>query len=273
MQPDLIESMNAISKDPFFMKAALWAQIVGFISGVLLSFYVFERKKGWKLGFGSRGFLRKGGEGLAWGAGLITLSGICIWLFGGILIVETHWSSSTAYEIGAGLLLFIGVALNEELFARGYLQGLLKHQYGVKTAVTVSTLIFAFLHSFNPGMWSSPIPFINLVLAGLLLGLSREFTDSLWMPVGLHFAWNFMQGCVFGFDVSGIEMSSLIKTTTQGADLISGGRFGAEGSVVTSFILVLGLIMIYNYYQTRSAIQRMGRAPAGHEGGHNHESI
>jgi membrane protease YdiL (CAAX protease family) len=260
LQPDLMVSMEAVTRNDFFIKASLWAQIVGFISGVYLAFYIFERKKGWSLGFDVTQFRRKVGEGLAWGFGLITLSSAGIWLFGGIDILDVEWSLTNWYAIGGSFLLFIGVAVNEELFARGYLQGIVKYRYGTKVAVGVSTLFFALLHSFNPGMWSTPFPFINICLAGLLMGICREFTRSLWMPIGLHLAWNFTQGCVFGFDVSGIPMSSLITTETSGGIILSGGSFGAEGSIVTSFILVLGIILIYNYYQTQNRLHRIGRA-------------
>ncbi|CAN7604741.1 type II CAAX endopeptidase family protein [Paenibacillus sp. LjRoot153] len=252
INPDLIVSMEAVTSNPFFIKASLWAQIVGFISGVWLGFYLFERKKGWKLGFHWTRFGRRFGEGFLWGGALITLSSLGIWLFGGIHFVQVEWNVSKGYAIGGSFLLFIGVAINEELFARGYLQGLVKNRYGPKIAVGVSTIVFALLHSFNPGMWTTVLPFINILLAGLLMGLCREITGSLWMPIGLHLAWNFMQGCLFGFDVSGIPMSSLITTETRGSMIISGGDFGAEGSLITCVILVLGIIMIYNYNQTRN---------------------
>lgn len=258
LKPELIVSMEAVTSDSLFIKASLWAQIAGFISGVYLGFFIFERKKGWALGLNTVQFGRRFGEGFAWGVVLITISSAGIWLFGGIDIVNVEWSLSKGYAIGGSFLLFIGVALNEELFTRGYLQGLVRNRFGPKIAVGVSTIVFTLMHSFNPGMWHTPFPFINILLAGLLMGLCREYTGSLWMPVGLHLSWNFMQGCLFGFDVSGIPMSSLITTETNGAIVISGGAFGAEGSLITSIILVLGIIMIYNYYQTRYRFNQTG---------------
>ncbi|OCT12394.1 hypothetical protein A8709_31705 [Paenibacillus pectinilyticus] len=260
LHPELIVSMDAVAKDPFFIKAALWAQILGFISGVYLAFYIFERRKGWSLGLHSGPIGRQLVIGLGLGAVLILLSSACIWLLGGIHIVNVQWSVDKGYQIGGSFLLFIGVALNEELFARGYLQGLAKHQFGAKAAIGISTLVFALLHSFNPGMWNSPLPLINLLLAGLLFGICREASGSLWMPIGLHLSWNFLQGCVLGFDVSGIPMASVMTTETQGTTVVSGGAFGAEGSLVTSFVLVLGIIMIYNYYQTRIRFERVSPA-------------
>ncbi|MDD9267478.1 CPBP family intramembrane glutamic endopeptidase [Paenibacillus sp. GCM10023248] len=254
-QPDLGLSMDAVARDPFFIKAALWAQIFGFISGVLLSYVIFERRKGWSLGLHTRGLVRRFGEGFAAGALLITVSCTGIWLLGGIAIQTGSWSPALGLELLSGFLLFVGVAVNEELFARGYLQGLVQARFGGKAAVAVSTLFFALLHAFNPGMWNSPMPLINLLLAGLLFGLARVLSGSLWMPVGLHLSWNFIQGCIFGFQVSGTPMPSLAHARAQGSELLSGGGFGAEGSLVTTAVLVLGMAALIAYYRRRPVTQ------------------
>lgn len=247
-QPELERSLAAVAGDSFFVKAALWAQIIGFVGGVFLSYGIFERRKGWTLGLQFRHFGRRFGEGFAAGALLIAVSCIGIWLLGGISMLSNPWTDSMLLELVSGFLLFIGVAVNEELFARGYLQGLVKERFGRLAAVIVSTLVFAFLHSFNPGMWSSPMPILNLILAGLLFGVSRELSKGLWMPIGMHLSWNFIQGCIFGFQVSGTPMPSIFKAEAQGNALLSGGSFGAEGSVMTTIILVAGILLIMNYY-------------------------
>ncbi|GFZ95456.1 protease [Paenibacillus marchantiophytorum] len=247
--------MADVASDGFFVKAALWAQIIGFISGVLLSYAIFERRKGWPLGLHSSKISRRFGEGLLTGALLISASTCVIWLLGYILFHRNPWSSSLGFELAGGFLLFIGVAINEELFARGYLQGIVKARFGTMVAVTVSTLVFALMHSFNPGMWNSPMPLINLLLAGLLFGLSREYSGGLWMPIGMHLSWNYLQGCVFGFQVSGTPMPSLftLKMTYSPTDfLISGGSFGAEGSIVTTGVLLVGIAAIVRFYRRRS---------------------
>ncbi|MCY9656965.1 type II CAAX endopeptidase family protein [Paenibacillus chondroitinus] len=247
-QPELERSMAAVAGDSFFIKAALWAQIIGFISGVFLSYGIFERRKGWTLGIQSRHFARRLGEGFVAGALLITVSCLSIWLLGGINVQSNSWTESMLAQLVGGFLLFIGVAVNEELFARGYLQGLVKERFGTTAAITISTLVFAFLHAFNPGMWSTPMPLLNLILAGLLFGVSRELSKGLWMPIGMHLSWNFIQGCIFGFQVSGTPMPSIFKVQDQGSALLSGGSFGAEGSLVTTIILAVGILLVMNYY-------------------------
>ncbi|WP_173216183.1 CPBP family intramembrane glutamic endopeptidase [Paenibacillus alba] len=246
--------MAGMAGDPFFVKAALWAQIIGFVGGVLLAYAVFERRKRWALGFGTRQMGRKFSAGVLLGALLMSASTFGIWLFGVILFHLNSWTSSLALELVWGFLLFIGVAVNEELFARGYLQGLVKERFGTTSAVVVSTLVFALLHSFNPGMWNNPVPLLNLLLAGLLFGLCREYSNSLWMPIGLHLSWNYLQGCIYGFEVSGTPMPSLftLKMSYPNSSLISGGSFGAEGSLVTTMILMLGIAGLVLYYRRQS---------------------
>jgi uncharacterized protein len=248
-QPTLEMGMAAVAKDAFFIKAALWAQIIGFVSGVIISYAIFERRKGWPMGLHTLQFWRRVGVGFAAGAGLISASCGLIWLFGGVKLLSTQWNGSIALEMLWGFLLFIGVAVNEELFARGYLQGLVKVRFGTITAISVSTLIFAFLHSFNPGIWLTPLPIVNLILAGLLFGVSRECSGGLWMPIGMHLSWNFLQGNVYGFEVSGTHMASIARIELSGTNTLSGGSFGAEGSLVTTGILLLGIALVYVYYQ------------------------
>jgi membrane protease YdiL (CAAX protease family) len=149
------------------------------------------------------------------------------------------------------LLSFTAVAINEELFSRGYVQGLIKYHFNTKAAVIVSSLLFALLHSFNPGVFNNPLPLLNLLLAGVLLGVSREVSGGLWMPIGIHLTWNFFQGNVYGFAVSGLEVESVIRLEQTGNAIISGGSFGAEGSLLTSLILIVGTYGVYKYYHAK----------------------
>ncbi|TXK81888.1 CPBP family intramembrane metalloprotease [Paenibacillus sp. N3.4] len=251
-QPNLEFTLSSIAQDPFFVQSALWAQIIGFIGGVLITFAIFERRKGWSLGLQFRQFPKRLGEGFLAGAVLITLSCGGIWLFGGASLLFTSWTAALTLKMLGSFLLFIGVGVNEELFARGFLQGLVKAKFGASMGMAVSTFVFALLHSFNPGMWDSPLPFINLLLAGLLFAVCREYSGGLWMPIGMHVSWNFFQGCMFGFGVSGTPMVSWMQAQPKGSLYLSGGIFGAEGSFVTTVILLIGILGLYAYYHKLS---------------------
>ena len=102
-------------------------------------------------------------------------------------------------------------------------------------ALVLSSLLFAILHIFNPN--TSAIGMINLFLAGILLGVSYIYTKNLWFPVALHFSWNFFQGPVFGFHVSGLDMNAIIIQKPQEEQLFSGGTFGFEGSILATVCL------------------------------------
>jgi len=247
-EPSLKLGIQAVASDPFFVKAALWAQMIGFIAGVWIAFGIFERKKGWSMGFRDRRIARHIAEGIIAGTLLITLSCAIIWGLGGVKLSVVPFNATIAQEMIWGFLLFIAVAVNEEMFARGYLQGLIRARFGTVAGVTVSTIFFAFLHSFNPGMWTTPLPIMNLLFAGLLFGVSRELSGSLWMPIGMHLSWNFLQGHVYGFDVSGTKVTSLLSIEQTGHAVLSGGSFGAEGSLITTIVLLLGVGMIIMYH-------------------------
>ncbi|MNI53538.1 CAAX amino terminal protease self- immunity [compost metagenome] len=166
-------------------------------------------------------------------------------------MLSVQWNLLVMKELFWGLLLFIGVAMGEELFTRGYLQGLVRVRFGAAVAICASTLVFMLMHSFNPGMWSTPLPPVNLLLVGILFGVAREVSGGLWMPIGFHLSWNFFQGNVFGFLVSGTELESVVRIETAGSSYLSGGDFGAEGSFMTTVVLIVGIVLIYTYYITK----------------------
>ena len=131
--------------------------------------------------------------------------------------------------IVAAFFLFLVVGTGEEIIFRG-----------IWTALAVSSLLFGLLHIFQPGAtwWSS---FAIAVEAGLFLGSAYKYSGTLWLPVGAHWAWNFVEGNVFGFAVSGTDAgASVFHTTVNGPDILTGGAFGPEASVIA---LVVGLLM------------------------------
>lgn len=154
-------------------------------------------------------------------------------------------------EIILSLGLFLVVAINEELLLRGYVLRNLMYSFNKYTALVISSILFSVLHGFNPNMnWLS---FLNLFLAGLLLGSTYIFTKNLWFPIALHFSWNFFQS-LFGFNVSGQDIYSLIEFKITKANLINGGLFGFEGSIFCVVIQLVLITTIFIYYN-KSAFQ------------------
>jgi membrane protease YdiL (CAAX protease family) len=154
------------------------------------------------------------------------------------------------------IVLFIFVAIAEELAFRGYILNNLMKSMDKRVALLVSSVAFSLLHLFNPDhSWFS---FINITLAGILLGISYIYTQSLWLPIALHFSWNFFQGPVFGYNVSGNVINYSIITQSRTADnLINGGPFGFEGSVLSAVFEVVAIVIIYLIFKKKEGDYRV----------------
>ena len=138
----------------------------------------------------------------------------------------------TGREIAAACFLCLSTAVGEETLFRGILFRWLDERWGVVPALIVSGLLFGFLHLGNPNatVWSSVAIAIE---AGLMLGAAYKWSGTLWFPIGIHWAWNYVQGTVFGIAVSGQDVGgSIWRTAMEGPKLITGGTFGAEASLV-----------------------------------------
>ncbi|MBN1819114.1 MAG: CPBP family intramembrane metalloprotease [Prolixibacteraceae bacterium] len=153
------------------------------------------------------------------------------------------------------LLIFIMVGIYEELLIRGYFLGTFMNLTNKYIALIITAILFSLMHIMNANF--SLIPFINIVLAGILLGVVYIHTRRIWFPMALHIIWNFLQGPVFGSEVSGGSTGETIfQIKTTGSDLLTGGEFGFEASFIMTGLMI-GLIIIleryYKKYQINSA--------------------
>lgn len=172
------------------------------------------------------------------------------WLAGWLHIDGLAWetAASPLETILAGLamlVVWIAVGWGEELYARGYLLQNLEDGLNTGWAVALSSLVFALAHLLNPNV--SVLAVIGLVLAGLFLAYAYLRTRQLWLPIGLHIGWNFFEGTVFGFPVSGLDNFRFIQTTIRGPELFTGGAFGPEAGLVLLAGLALGSALVYAY--------------------------
>jgi hypothetical protein len=198
---------------------------------------------------------RELGLGLALGAVLMGLIFI-VQLLAGWLVVEGN-----AFEIGAGavvsslftpLILFILVGYYEELVFRGYILQNLMEGAGLVWGLIISSILFGGLHLVNPNpTWFS---LAGITGAGLLMAYAWIKTKRLWLPIGLHIAWNFFEGAVFGFPVSGITIDSLLKIRDSGPAWMTGAEFGPEGGLIVLPAMALGAAAIW-WYGRRKSLQ------------------
>jgi len=147
-------------------------------------------------------------------------------------------------------LLFCGVAYREELLSRGYHLQNLAQGSNLPLAVLISSLIFSTLHLSNPNVNGMAI--LGLLAAGLFLAYGYVRTKSLWLPIGLHLGWNFFEGPIFGFPVSGMADFSLIQQQINGPEWITGGAFGPEAGLLLFPTLLIGACIIKRYTRKRS---------------------
>ena len=150
--------------------------------------------------------------------------------------------------------MFLIVAVGEEIIFRGVLFRWIDRRFGFWWAMAVSGLVFGLAHITNDNatLWSS----IAIALeAGLLLAAAYKWAGSLWFPIGIHWAWNFSQGNIFGFAVSGNNSgASLIQASVSGPDWLTGGSFGAEASAIAMVIgLALTAVFVMALIKPRSS--------------------
>ncbi len=149
-----------------------------------------------------------------------------------------------------GLLLFTLVGISEELLSRGYHLQNLADGLNLEWGVILSSSVFAVLHLANPN--SSLFSSLGIFAAGIFLAYGWIRTRQLWLSIGLHVGWNLFEGTVFGFPVSGLRIESLIRQTTTGPDLITGGGFGPEAGLIVLPAMLLGMLIIRLYTRART---------------------
>jgi uncharacterized protein len=179
------------------------------------------------------------GRGAVLGAGLFTLVIALTALLGGYEVVGVG-------SVG-GLLATIGmmsaIAVGEELLFRGVVFRLLEERAGTWIAAAASAVLFGFVHLVNPGatLWGA----VAVAMAGVMLVAAYVATRSLWLPIGLHFAWNVVQGGVFGTAVSGSDETpaGLLRGVATGPTAIGGGTFGPEAGLPAVVVIVIVTVL------------------------------
>ena len=159
------------------------------------------------------------------------------------------------------IMLYLCVGIYEETVFRGYqlsngAEGLNYPVLGPRGAVLVawvlSSIFFGLLHANNPN--ATFVSTLNIVLAGLMLGFGYVISGELAIPIGLHITWNFFQGTVYGFPVSGFGPfgATFLATRQTGPDLWTGGPFGPEAGLLAPFVMLLGILLIALWTRLRT---------------------
>lgn len=212
--------------------------------------------------------------GIALGAVLMLLI-FLIELAAGWITVTGFFQSISNFggDIAAFIIFTLCIAIQEELFNRGYLivnlaEGFNSKRIGSRRALLaaflLSSAIFGVLHIFNPN--ASATSSVSVAIAGMLLGLGFILTGDLAIPIGLHLSWNFFQGNVFGFPVSGQNMGATFIAIEQGGPVwLTGGAFGPEAGALGLLAILGGMAAIFAWLRWRygAAVLRTDLAEYG----------
>ena len=217
-----------------------------------LSWYVED---GESLSFGGKARMM----GIGWAVSVVNFLAIivCLFLCGCYRIVNVELDVASQLS---WLSLFLLVGVVEEVIFRGILFRLIADKWNIAVGLITSSLLFGLAHLGNPGatLWAA----LAIALAsGWLFGMAYAYHQTIWVPVGMHWAWNYLEGGVFGCAVSGtpLDYRPLITPRISGTDLLSGGAFGPEASIICVAIGI-GISIVYTMLYIKKR-KRLGAKP------------
>lgn len=178
------------------------------------------------------------------GIGAVMMSAITL-----LTIASGANTISMNSSVNYGLILlflmgFIIQGMSEEFIFRGYFMTSLGGSHSPYIAIIISSLFFGLAHSANQGI--SPLAMFNLILYGVFAAVYIIHFDNIWGACGIHSIWNFTQGNLYGISVSGNNSTeSVFETTSKSSnDILTGGKFGIEGSIFTTLVLITGIAIV-----------------------------
>jgi|GEM_PF-2528401 len=232
----------------------LLATPFGIALSAVLMYSLVERKREWSIGLKDTKWAGRLLSGGTTAAVIVSTSTAIIFLTDSVQFGVNAWSWSVVLF---QLMLFLAVALSEELLFRGYLYGLYQHLVGTRVAIIINSVIFTGIHLFNPHSLTRPIEHIvleivNIFLISILISQARAFSGTLWLPISLHFMFNFFQSTVFGFANGGKEVESISWISYVEANVWNGAGYGLESSLILTPMLIISIV-VYGYYRKRTA--------------------
>ena len=232
----------------FFYHYLLYYELFSFV--IILFLFIFWVKVIEKNALSSLGFVKRNWlKYLVWGILLSLLQmGVIalVYQVGGIGTFELNELSLEPILFILGLLPFwLLQGGTEEVATRGWLLTRIAARTNLPLAIGISSSLFGILHLGNAGVTFLSV--LNIILDGVLAALLLIYTDSIWLVVAQHGTWNYVQGNLLGFQVSGTGADASIFSFTMGSgpDWLTGGAFGAEGSIITTLVLLLSVVIVY----------------------------
>ena len=230
--------------------------------GAVVTLFAFKKYLSWyaedseNLSF--RGKMQMMGIGWAVSAIYFLAIIVCLFLCGHYRIVTVEFDVASQLS---WLSLFLLVGVVEEVIFRGILFRLITDKWNIAVGLTTSALLFGLAHLGNPGatLWAA----LAIALAsGWLFGMAYAYHRTIWVPIGMHWAWNYLEGGAFGCAVSGTPLNylPLITPRISGADILSGGAFGPEASIIC-VALGIAISIVYTVLYVKKKKRTLGAEP------------
>lgn len=200
------------------------------------------------LGFALRPFTSDAGIGFFAAPAILGIGSLLLVLSG--YIQFTSLNTDIADLLLEAVLMMI-ISFSEEVVIRGYMLHNLMESLNRWVALTITAVFFAAMHLANPDV--SFLSFINILAAGFLLGINYIYTKNLWFGLCFHFTWNFFQGPVYGYKVSGIPFSGFFQQFSTGPALWTGGQFGFEGSLLCLILANIAVLLLARFFSKKYA--------------------
>lgn len=239
----------------FWMSLQLISSFAGIFLFLWLWLKFYEKRPFSTLGFEKPGALMQYGRGLLLGVAMFSGAVGLMALFGFVEPGQGDPAQTGLTALGGVLLVALGWVVQgagEEVLTRGWMLPVLGARARPWVGIVVVSLFFAVLHGLNPNL--SVLALLNLTLFGLFAAFYALREGSLWGICALHSVWNWIQGNVFGFEVSGTNAGggTLFKFVETGPDWFTGGAFGPEGGLAVTTMLLLGIVVLFAWPRPES---------------------
>lgn len=236
---DIMDVSMQVASDPFIMLVSLFVTVITTALVIVYCKFIEKRSLG-SMGFYKRKALPSYLVGIIIGFGLYSIA-LAINYFTGA--VEYNGVVMTG-GIGMILLFALGFffqGMSEEVLLRGYFMNSLSIKSPAIVAVLLNSVLFGAMHFQNPGFGF--LAFFNIVLFGVFMSVYMLKTGNIWGACAIHSTWNFVQGNIYGGQVSGLECSSTVFSFTQNESMsvMNGGAFGFEGGLAVTIVLIAAI--------------------------------
>lgn len=184
----------------------------------------------------------------------LTIMFFVLLAYGGYSFENSLLQPYLSINIISGLILYIFVGISEEVFGRGYCVTLLISSGNKKwAALIMSSVIFSLMHLDNANF--NILGFINGIAIGMLFAYMYYKTERLWLPIGYHIAWDYFEGSIYGFPVSGRISNGMYEIKLIKEDILTGGAFGPESGVLCTILILVGFLVVWKVYSKRKSVR------------------